>query len=146
MKPDLTRTYRSIRVTRNPVCHPYLLGRTVKAVMDGILNYELHCIEMFNPFILQGEAAYGDSFLKNLNKVSRTFRNADYRLIQIQHIRPSRNLNDLAIEALREAPDEIRMPGAPGRLIKEVMTSSPFGSESSMSTPLSLRSFVQVAG
>jgi NTE family protein len=103
----------------------FLLGRTVKAVMDGTLDHELHRTEMFNRLILDGQDTYGESFLKNLNRSARRFRNADYRLLRVQHIRPSRSLNDLAIEALREAPEELDMPGPTGRLLRSLLSSAP---------------------
>lgn len=121
--------YRTSRLScqRNPFPGSlFLLGRTVRAVMDGILDHELHRVEMFNHLIRQGQATYGDSFLETLNRATRKYRNADYRPIDVLQIRPSRTLNDLAVEALKEAADEVLLPGVPGRLVKTVMTSSPF--------------------
>jgi NTE family protein len=126
-EPDLK--YRTARMScqRNPFPGSlFLLGRTVNAVMDGVLDHEIHRVGMFNELILKGQARYGESFLEDLNQVAHAYRNADYRLVDVKIIRPSRNLNEVAIEALKEAPDELGMPGLPGRLVKNVMTSSPF--------------------
>jgi NTE family protein len=143
--------YRTARLScqRNPFPGSlFLLGRTVNAVMDGILEHDLHRIKMFNELILKGQALYGESFLENLNQATYEYRNTNYRLIEVQHIRPSRNLNELAMEALKEAPDELGMPGLSGRAVKNVMTSSPFlESELSsylMFTPTYIRKLIQL--
>jgi len=103
----------------------FLLGRTVRAVMDGVLEREIQHMEMFNEILRQGRETYGAEFLENLNRVARGYRNADYRTVHVQQVRPSRNLNDLAIEALRDAPHEIGLPGVPGKLVKNILTSAP---------------------
>lgn len=120
--------YRRARMGCRRTPYPgllFLLGRTVKAVMDGTLDHELHRIEMFNRLIQGGLEAYGDSFLTTLNRSTREYRNTDYRPVRLMHIRPSRSLNELAIEALQEAPEELNMPGPPGRLVQTLMTSAP---------------------
>jgi NTE family protein len=148
-EPD--QKYRTARMScqRNPFPGSlFLLGRTVNAVMDGVLDHEIHRIEMFNRLILKGQALYGDGFIENLNLATHAYRNTSYRLVDVRIIRPSRNLNELALEALREAPEELAMPGAPGRLVKKVMTSSPFlESELSsylMFTPTYIRKLIRL--
>ncbi len=126
-EPD--QKYRTARMScqRNPFPGSlFLLGRTVNAVMDGVLDHEIHRIEMFNQLIRKGQALYGEGFLENMNQATRAYRNTNYRLVDVRIIRPSRNLNEVALEALKEAPAELSMPGVPGRLVTNVMTSSPF--------------------
>jgi NTE family protein len=125
--PD--QKYRTARMScqRNPFPGSlFLLGRTVNAVMDGVLDHEIHRIEMFNQLIKKGRSLYGDTFLENLNEATHAYRNTNYRLVDVRIIRPSRNLNEVALEALEEAPRELTMPGIPGKLVRNVMTSSPF--------------------
>jgi len=148
-EPD--QKYRTARMScqRNPFPGSlFLLGRTVNAVMDGVLDHEIHRIEMFNQLILKGRTLYGDAFLENLNQATREYRNTNYRLVDVRIIRPSRNLNEIALEALEEAPKELAMPGVPGRLVKNVMTSSPFlESELSsylMFTPTYIRKLIRL--
>jgi len=126
-EPD--QKYRTARMScqRNPFPGSlFLLGRTVNAVMDGVLDHEIHRIQMFNRLIQKGQDLYGDAFLENLNQATHAYRNTNYRLVDVRIIRPSRNLNEVALEALQEAPKELAMPGVPGKLVKSVMTSSPF--------------------
>jgi NTE family protein len=126
-EPD--QKYRTARMScqRNPFPGSlFLLGRTINAVMDGVLDHEIHRIEMFNQLILKGQALYGDTFLENMNQATRAYRNTNYRLVDVRIVRPSRNLNELALESAEEAPKELTMPGASGRFVRNVMTSSPF--------------------
>jgi NTE family protein len=148
-EPD--QKYRTARMScqRNPFPGSlFLLGRTVNAVMDGVLDHEIYRVQMFNQLILKGQALYGDAFLENLNQATHAYRNTDYRLVDVRIIRPSRNLNEVALEALEEAPKELTMPGVPGRLIRNVMTSSPFlESELSsylMFTPTYIRKLIRL--
>jgi len=148
-EPD--QKYRTARMScqRNPFPGSlFLLGRTVNAVMDGVLDHEIHRIQMFNQLILKGQPLYRDAFLENLNQATHAYRNTNYRLVDVRIIRPSRNLNEVAIEALEEAPKELAMPGVPGRLVKNVMTSSPFlESELSsylMFTPTYIRKLIRL--
>jgi len=120
--------YRTARkgCRRNP--YPgllFLLGRTVRAVMDGILDEEIQRAGMFNRIIEEGRALCGAGFITKLNEISREFRNAEYRPVRTYVIRPSRDLKELAVEAIRESPHEMRMPGIPGRIVREVLASSP---------------------
>lgn len=148
-EPD--QKYETARMScqRNPFPGSlFLLGRTVNAVMDGVLDHEIHRIRMFNQLILKGRELYGEGFLKNLNQSTHAYRNTDYRLVDVRIIRPSRNLNEVALEALKEAPRELDMPGVPGRLVRNVMTSSPFlESELSsylMFTPTYIRKLIRL--
>ncbi len=148
-EPD--QKYRTARMScqRNPFPGSlFLLGRTVNAVMDGVLDHEIHRIEMFNQLIQKGRALYGEAFLENMNQATHAYRNTNYRLVDVRIIRPSRNLNEVALEALQEAPNELTMPGVPGRLVTNVMTSSPFlESELSsylMFTPTYIRKLIRL--
>lgn len=148
-EPDLK--YRTARMSCQKNPYPgslFLLGRTVRTIMDGVLDHEIHRIRMFNELIRKGQERYGESFLETLNQDTRPYRNTDYRLVDVRIIRPSRNLNEVALEAIEEAPDELRMPGLPGRLLKNVMTSSPLlESELSsflMFTPTYIRKLIEL--
>jgi NTE family protein len=148
-EPDLK--YRTARLSCQKNPYPgslFLLGRTVRTIMDGVLDHEIHRIEMFNELIRKGQERYGESFLENLNADTRPYRNTDYRRIDVRVIRPSRDLNEVALEAIEEAPEELGMPGLSGRLLKNVMASSPLlESELSsllMFTPTYIRKLIQL--
>lgn len=99
----------------------FLLGRMVSALMNEALDYELRRIDMFNNLIQSGEKTYGPDFLRQINKATGKFRNEDYRMIGTCHIHPSQDLNLLALDALRKAPDELDIPGPPGAILKRVL-------------------------
>jgi NTE family protein len=102
----------------------FMLGKTAMVFMTQSLDYELSRIEMYNRLIRGGCEAYGDGFLGTLNSVLSGHRNASYRPVHTCHIRPSQNLNSLALEAVRRAPDELRLPGAAGRVISHLLASA----------------------
>jgi NTE family protein len=104
----------------------FLLGRMVNAMLTEALDYDLDRLRMFNNLIESGQKIYGDDFLKNINEMTRSYRKAAYRNIDTLLIRPSRGLHDLAIEALQEAPEELNLPGLPGKMLKRFLNSSGF--------------------
>jgi NTE family protein len=95
----------------------FLLGKMVNVLLSQSLDYELNRIEMYNRLIRGGSEIYGPGFLGGLNQILAGERNSVYRPVQTCHIRPSRNLHRLALEALRAAPEELRLPGPAGRLV-----------------------------
>jgi NTE family protein len=101
----------------------FLMGRTMMVLMTQSLDYELARVEMYNRLIGGGCEAYGPGFIDKLNAILSSHRNASYRPVQTCHIRPSKNLNQLALEVLREAPDELRLGGVTGRMVSRVLTS-----------------------
>jgi NTE family protein len=102
----------------------FMLGKTAMVFMTQSLDYELHRVEMYNRLIRGGCEAYGHGFLETLNGILSKHRNASYRPVRTCHIRPSQNLNALAMEALRAAPHEIRLPGVAGRALTSLLTSA----------------------
>ena len=101
----------------------FLLGKTVKVILTQTLDYELGRVENYNRLIEQGTAAYGDGFVDELNRIMGGVRNARYRPVCTCHVRPTQNLDQLAIQALKEAPNELRLPGIPGRFVSKLMSS-----------------------
>ncbi len=101
----------------------FLLGRTVNALSEGTLDYELSRLEMINSLLRSGCARYGDEFSELFNRAASPFRAASFREVQTLTLRPSVSLDRLAFEAVQEAPGEVRMPGAPGRLVGAMLRS-----------------------
>jgi NTE family protein len=102
----------------------FLLGKTAGVFMSQSLDYELARVEMYNRLIAGGCEAYGGEFLGTLNEILSGHRNADYRPVQTCHIRPSESLAAVALEALREAPGEMHLPGLTGRAVGKLLTSA----------------------
>ena len=126
-KPETTYQEARMGCRRNPFPGAmFLLGRVANVLMLQALDYEISRIEMFNKLIDHGQRAYGDGFLRNMNRVTRDYRSKTFRPIRTVHIRPSRNLNDLAVEALREAPEELTMPGLPWKAVQRFLKSGYF--------------------
>lgn len=104
----------------------FLLGRIVDSLMDQTLDHELARLEMFNRFLETGARMQGEPFVNAMNDVSQAFRGAGYHPIQALHIRPSRDLTDVALEVLRDAPEELRTPGPAGEILYRLLLSRPF--------------------
>jgi NTE family protein len=104
----------------------FLLGRAVNVLLTESLDYELNRVALYNRLIAGGCQAFGDGFLDQLNAIMGGARNARYRPVRTCHIRPSRDLDDLAAEALRSAPDELALPGLSGQAITRLMRSAAF--------------------
>lgn len=102
----------------------FLLGKTAGVFMSQSLDYELARVEMYNRLIAGGCEAYGPEFLGTLNEILSGHRNADYRPVTTCHIRPSESLAALALEALREAPEEMHLDGLTGRAVGKLLTSA----------------------
>ncbi|MDX9719252.1 MAG: patatin-like phospholipase family protein [Myxococcota bacterium] len=143
--------YRSARMgcRRNPFPGSlFLLGRTVNALVDGVLDEELHQIEMFNRILENGRKKYGEAFLEHFNDAAEANRNARFRPIRSLLIRPSKSLNKLAFDAIRKAPEETRLAGAPGRLVsRALMSEALLDSELSsflLFTPTYVRSLLEL--
>jgi NTE family protein len=124
-QPPGTR-YDSARLgcLRNPFPGAFfLVGRTVNALMDGMLEQQLRRIDATNHLLRAGVGRYGDAFLEGLNAAANTFRASPYRLIRTLHIYPSVDLNELAIETIREVPGDVRLPGALGGAVGALLRS-----------------------
>jgi NTE family protein len=104
----------------------FLLGRTVNALLNQSLDYELSRVEMYNKLIEGGREVYGDDFLENLNRIMGDYRNATYRPVRTAHVRPTEDLGRLALDVLRTAQDELFLPGASGRIMSALMGSTTF--------------------
>jgi len=102
----------------------FLLGRMVNVLLAQSLDHELNRVEMYNRLIAGGVEAYGPDFIRTLNGILSGLRNAEYRPVRTFHLRPSRDLNRLALQALREAPDELEAAGLGGRFVGWVLGSA----------------------
>ena len=97
----------------------FLLGRTIKSLLNEAIDYELHRIEMFNELLIQGQKLYGEEYLEKINDVTASFRHSRYRQISTCLVRPSRDLEEMARAAYNEAPDEMVPSGIGGALLRK---------------------------
>ncbi len=119
------RGRRSCR--RNP--YPgaiFLLGRVLGAFLDHALDRDMARIQRVNRLTDELRAVPEPQQHAVMERVAGAFRNTGYRRIEALHIRPSRDLNELAMEAIREAPGELRLPGATGRAVERILLSPAF--------------------
>jgi len=121
----------------------FLLGKVLNVLITDALDYELKRVEMFNNIITSGEKIYGDNFLDQINQLTRGYRNADYRIIETYMIRPSQSLHHIAVECIREVPDEINFPGIPGKLLKKLFHSNIFVDSELLSFLLFTPTYIQ---
>jgi NTE family protein len=126
----------------------FLLGKMVNVLLSQSLDYELNRIEMYNRLIRGGTELYGEGFLAGLNEILSGQRNSIYRPVATCHIRPSRNLHQLALEALRAAPRELRLPGPAGRLVSWLLGSDLVAESELLSylmfTPTFIRALIEL--
>jgi len=121
----------------------FLLGKVLNVLITDALDYELKRIEMFNNIITSGEKIYGDDFLDHINHLTRSYRNADYRIIETYMIRPSQNLHQVALECIRDVPNEISFPGIPGSLLANLFLSNLFMDSELLSFLLFTPTYIQ---
>jgi len=121
----------------------FLLGRVVSALMTQRLDYDLKRIEMVNGLIDAGTKIYGERFAEELNGASSDFRKSEYRTIRTCHIRPSKDPMTLAVEAFRESPGEITLPGLPKKIGRKLLTSEAFMESEFLSYLMFIPSYIQ---
>lgn len=148
-EPAIASRIARIGCRKNP--YPglfFLLGRTMQAVLSQSLDYEIDRVELYNRLISGGCEIYGESFIDNLNQLMGKVRNANYRRIDVCHIRPSMDVNQLAREAILEAPDELTLRGPIGNLFSKLLRSSAFLESDLLSvigfTPKYIRSLLEL--
>ncbi|MBW2522785.1 MAG: patatin-like phospholipase family protein [Deltaproteobacteria bacterium] len=121
----------------------FLLGKTVGILLTQSLDYELKRVEMYNKLLSGGAEIYGAGFAHDLNTIMGAHRNATYRPVRTCHIRPSEDLNQLALQALRRAPQEVAVPGLPGKVLSRFFRSSAFAESELLATLMFTPTFVQ---
>ena len=121
----------------------FLMGKVLNVLITDALDYELKRVEMFNNIITSGEKIYGDDFLSHINELTRGYRNADYRIIETYMIRPSQNLHQVAVDCIREVPDEINFSGLPGTLLAKLFHSNIFVDSELLSFLLFTPTYIQ---
>ena len=76
----------------------FLLGKLVDSIMLDRLDYDLKRLEGFNRLLSDGQLAFGDSFVEQINRTSSEMRGVGYREVDTVMIRPSRDLGAMAQE------------------------------------------------
>jgi len=147
--PEVASGVARLGCRRNPFPGAlFLLGKTVSILLSQSLDYELRRVEMYNRLLSGGAQIYGEGFAEQVNAIMGSLRNASYRTIQTCHVRPSQSIHELALDALERAPNEVEIPGLPGKVISRFLRSSVFAEsellETLMFTPTFVRSLVEL--
>lgn len=103
----------------------FLVGRLFGSMTDRQLDYELERLGMINRMLDSGFQLHGQPFVDEFDEAAIAFRNASYRKIEAVHIRPSRNLNELAVQTLTSSPGSLRIGGSAGRALRRLLLSGP---------------------
>jgi len=85
----------------NPEPYPgpfFLAGKLVDSIMLDRLDYDLQRLEGFNQLLREGENTFGPSFQTSINKTAQKMRGASYRPVDTVHIKPSRDMGEMANE------------------------------------------------
>jgi NTE family protein len=88
----------------------FLLAKVVNALMLDRVDYDLIRLDHFNRLLVQGESAFGSSFIDRLNQVLSPLRQADYRHIPYLSIHPSRDLGQIAASYIRDHRIQTKNP------------------------------------
>lgn len=102
---------------------PFLLGRVINALMQGAMDYDLYRIEAVNRLLALRGTEPGADAVECFEQGAPGREDEPYRPIETCLVRPSKDLNDLAREAMRDAPDEMKLPGLAGRAFHRVVRS-----------------------
>ncbi len=102
---------------------PFLLGRVINALMQGAMDHDLYRIEAVNRLLSLGGTDTGSSAIERFEHEAPGREDEPYRPIETCLVRPSMDLNDLAREAMRDAPEEMKLPGIAGRAFYRVVRS-----------------------
>lgn len=121
----------------------FLLGRLIRALLDESLEDEVRRLELINQVLRGGEELCGPDFVDDFNRRAHAHGQRPLRPVQICIVRPSLSLHALARECLAEAPDELRLPGASGRVLQRALTSSAFQESELLSFVMFTPTFVQ---
>jgi NTE family protein len=143
-EPEIASRIARIGCRRN--AYPgalFLLGKTAGILLTQSLDYELKRVEMYNKLLSGGADIYGSTFADNLNAIMGAHRNATYRPVRTCHIRPSQDVHQLALRALQQAPQEVQVPGLPGRVLSRFFRSSAFAESELLSTLMFTPTFVR---
>jgi NTE family protein len=98
---------------------PFLIGKTLNAVMLDSLDQDLDRLRRFNDILEAGTLAYGPSFGQTLNHAIKPHRNLPVRPVRNLVVRPSQDLGTLAAEVAR-SPRFAKGRGMGTRLIREL--------------------------
>ena len=85
----------------NPEPYPgpfFLAGKLADSIMLDRLDYDLKRLDGFNQLLKEGTETFGAEFQTSLNETSEKQRGARYREIETVHIRPSRDIGEMANE------------------------------------------------
>ncbi len=104
----------------------FLLGRLVGALMNEALEDEIRRTETLSQVLESGAATAGPQCLTELNDARRAAGQQDLRAVETLLLRPSRSLEELALECAEAAPDELRLPGATGQALRRLLQSRAF--------------------
>jgi len=85
----------------------YLFGKVLNALLLDHLDIDLARMHVINEMIRDGQSAFGEDFLQQINRVAMEERGQRFRVIEDLVIRPSADLGALAAQVLRDLPGAV---------------------------------------
>jgi NTE family protein len=85
----------------------FLFGKVLNALLLDHLDIDLARMHVMNEMISDGQRAFGDDFLQQINRVSMEERGQHFRVIEDLVIRPSADLGALAAQVLNDLPGAV---------------------------------------
>jgi NTE family protein len=86
----------------------FLAGKALNALMLDHTDYDIDRLERLNAIIGAGTAAFGAQFKQVINRELEKLRGAPVRQLQALHIRPSKDVGEIASTYLREGRIKLR--------------------------------------
>ncbi len=105
-------------VTPNPNL-PYLLGKSLSALMLDRLSYDCQRLTRINSMIRHGMEVYGEAFMDKINESIAPMRGVPYRLVKDMILGPSQDIGTLAIDCMKRKGNQ--MQGMPARMLQTFM-------------------------
>ncbi len=83
---------------------PFIAGKVLNALLLDHLDYDIERLHRFNALLEGGRLVYGADFEQKVNGVLAPMRNANYRHVDVEVVRPSIDLGKIAADHARYGP------------------------------------------
>jgi NTE family protein len=102
---------------------PMLMGKVLNALMLDHTDYDLDRLHRFNEILRAGRAAFGESFIPQINEISKRARGQPYRIVQELVLRPSRDIALIAASHAKRAGSQLERSTLPTKLLHRLAQS-----------------------
>lgn len=113
---------RPVALTAYPTT-PLLMGKVLNALMLDHTDYDLDRLRRFNEILRAGRAAFGESFVPQINEVVKRTRGQPYRVVQDLVLRPSRDIAQIAASHAKRVGSQLTRATLPTKMLHRLAQS-----------------------